>query len=65
MELRWRLAVWQFRVPCGPKMPTGTADKATFSFTQREWYLPQAKILVITNGPIPGWDAVLTAAQWS
>jgi hypothetical protein len=56
---------WQFQVPCGPKMPTGTADKATFSFTQREWYLPQAKILVITNGPIPGWDAILTAAQWS
>jgi hypothetical protein len=46
-------------------MPTGTGDKATFSFTQREWYLPQAKILVITNGPIPGWDAILTAAQWS
>ncbi|MGI8335831.1 serine/threonine-protein kinase [Actinomadura scrupuli] len=56
---------WEFQVPCGPKMPTGTEDKATLTFTQREWYLPQAKILVITNGPIPGWDAILTAAQWT
>jgi hypothetical protein len=56
---------WEFRVPCGPKMPTGTGDKVTVSFTQREWYLPQPGILIITNGPIPGWDAILAAARWS
>lgn len=44
---------WQFQVPCGPKMPTGTGDKATFSFTQREWYLLQAKIPSSPTAPYP------------
>jgi hypothetical protein len=56
---------WQFTVPCGPQMPNGTTPKATSSFTQREWYLPQTKTLIITNGPIPRWDTILANAQWA
>ncbi|MBB2913956.1 hypothetical protein FHS43_005265 [Streptosporangium becharense] len=44
---------------------TNDGKKQTASFTQREWFLPSSKILVVDVWKTPGLENVLGNATWS
>lgn len=53
----------QYRVWAGECFDMKT-QKRYKKFTQREWYLPQSKILIADGWSIPGLEKIIASASW-
>ncbi|TDC91029.1 serine/threonine-protein kinase [Actinomadura sp. 7K507] len=62
----------QWRVPCYTRDATtddpigyGPTRRTQFAYTERLWYLPQSKMLVVDLWDTPGLERRLTDAEWA
>ncbi|MEU6749718.1 hypothetical protein ABZ914_26195, partial [Spirillospora sp. NPDC046719] len=58
----------EWRVPCYTRDDPdgfGPTRRTSVSYTERLWYLPQSKILIVDQWSTPGLDRILADATWS
>ncbi|TDD79952.1 serine/threonine protein kinase [Actinomadura darangshiensis] len=58
----------EWRVPCYTRDDVnryGPTDRTRFSYTERLWYLPQSKILIVDVWNTPGLARILEHAEWT
>ncbi|WP_207401246.1 hypothetical protein, partial [Actinomadura roseirufa] len=58
----------EWSVPCytrGAPEGYGPTDRTRFSYTERLWYLPTSKVLVVDLWNTPGLERILKAAAWA